>query len=88
MQLIACIGLLRYGYDELARCIAERWVGMILEVYERTAMVFEKYNVVEANELLPLERYGNLPMHGWSCASFILFERFLYSGETGSLIAL
>lgn len=45
LQWIACLGLDRYGHDILAREIAERWIAMVDEVYRRTGVMFEKYDI-------------------------------------------
>lgn len=50
LQWITIIGLENYGYKELAREIASRWVKLNVDVYKRTGKLMEKYNV-ENNQL-------------------------------------
>ncbi len=45
LQWIGCVGLHRYGHGGLAREVAERWVTTVDEVYQRTGVICEKYNV-------------------------------------------
>lgn len=45
LQWITIIGLENYGYKELARDIASRWVKLNVDVYKRTGKLMEKYNV-------------------------------------------
>ena len=45
LQWIAFMGLRRYGYDELARAIAERWIDTVETAYLQRGLLFEKYDV-------------------------------------------
>jgi alpha,alpha-trehalase len=45
LQWIAVAGLERYGAGDLARTIAERWLGTVNAVYRRTGRVIEKYDI-------------------------------------------
>lgn len=45
LQWIAVAGLRRYGYDALAEEIAERWIGTVEATYDRTGLLFEKYDI-------------------------------------------
>ena len=45
LQWIAFMGLRRYGYDELARAIAERWIDTVGTAYLQRGLLFEKYDV-------------------------------------------
>ena len=45
LQWIGAMGLRRYGHDALAREIARRWVSTVEEVYARTALLYEKYDI-------------------------------------------
>lgn len=47
LQWMAVIGLRQYGYDELAREIADRWLTVNRDVFGRTGKMMEKYNVVD-----------------------------------------
>ncbi|MGI8597944.1 MAG: alpha,alpha-trehalase TreF [Chitinophagaceae bacterium] len=45
LQWIAVKGLMNYGYNELPKTIAERWMRINEDVYKRTGKMMEKYNV-------------------------------------------
>ena len=47
LQWMAVEGLRRYGFDELARDIALRWIGCVQRVHAETGRLLEKYDVVE-----------------------------------------
>lgn len=45
LQLIAVEGLRRYGYEEIAARIAERFITLVVEDFERSGSLLEKYDV-------------------------------------------
>lgn len=45
LQWIAVVGLARYGHDDLAGTIADRWLAMVDKVFGETGQLFEKYDV-------------------------------------------
>ncbi|NTW43465.1 MAG: alpha,alpha-trehalase TreF [Anaerolineaceae bacterium] len=45
LQWIAVRGLENYGQTAAAKAIAQRWIKLNIEVYERTGKLMEKYNV-------------------------------------------
>ena len=47
LQWIAIDGLARYGEDELAREIAQRWVATVRRTYHETGKMLEKYDIEE-----------------------------------------
>lgn len=49
LQWIAVMGLRNYGYDEIARDIATRWVTGNIAGYQQNAKLVEKYNVLTPN---------------------------------------
>jgi alpha,alpha-trehalase len=50
LHWITVIGLDQYGHQELAKDIAERWIGLIEKVYRDQGRFLEYYNVVEFGE--------------------------------------
>ncbi|MEI6945559.1 trehalase family glycosidase [Paraflavisolibacter sp. H34] len=66
LQWLAVMGLDRYGYHELARTIAQRWLELNEEVFRREGKLMEKYNVV--NLALPGGggSYANQDGFGWT----------------------
>lgn len=47
LQWVAIDGLSRYGKNDLARGIAQRWIGTVRVAYQDTGKMLEKYNVEE-----------------------------------------
>lgn len=47
LQWMAIEGLRRYGFDALARDIAQRWIACVIRVHGETGRLLEKYDVVE-----------------------------------------
>jgi alpha,alpha-trehalase len=45
LQWVAVSGLLQYGYKDLAKDVAERWMATNERVYKATGKMMEKYNV-------------------------------------------
>lgn len=45
LQWIGAAGLRRYGHDGLAREISRRWIATVDAVFERTGLIFEKYDI-------------------------------------------
>lgn len=45
LQWIGVAGLRRFGHDELAQEISRRWITTVDAVFERTGLVFEKYDI-------------------------------------------
>jgi alpha,alpha-trehalase len=74
LQLIVVEGLMKYGFGEDAKRIAEKWVNLISEYYEKTGKIYEKYNVVDSC-LAKSERYQHQEGFGWTNAVFLHFVR-------------
>lgn len=77
MQIITIQGLNRYGYKELAEEISRRFLFTMIHCRGKEGGLYEKYNVVDISPVLPVERYGNLPLHGWSAAAAVLLQNYL-----------
>jgi alpha,alpha-trehalase len=69
MQIIAVEGLDAYGHFDAARRIASKFLRLVLDQYQATGKLWEKYNVVDGSLVLPNSRYGNVPMRGWTAAA-------------------
>lgn len=81
-QIIAVEALDAYGYSEVATRIAARFLGMQVDLYDKTGHLWEKYNVVDGSAVLPNSRCGNAPLRGWSAAAVVLLGRRLFHGES------
>lgn len=66
LQYIAVAGLMNYGYNDLAKTIAERWMAVNEKIFKSSGKMLEKYNV----ENTPLEsgggEYPTQDGFGWS----------------------
>ncbi|MCC5835198.1 MAG: hypothetical protein JJU20_10725 [Opitutales bacterium] len=78
MQMIIVEALKRYGYTNEAERIAEKFLRLMLRIYEETGELWEKYNVVDGSLELPIERYKTQPFHGWSSAAIADLGRTLF----------
>ena len=77
LQWMTVMGLDNYGFDELAKTIASRWVAMNDRVYKSTGKFVEKYNV----ENMSLEAGGGeYPVQdgfGWSNGVYLAMKNYL-----------
>lgn len=74
-------GLLKYGYQDDAKRIAQKWLETNHKVFQETKTFWERYHVVKQK----LPRNGRYPLQygfGWSCAVFLKFvEEFVIRKE-------
>ncbi len=69
-QFIVVDGLLRYGFNNDAQRIAQKWLNLNKKVFLETGKFWEKYNVVDA----AMGKTGRYPMQsgfGWTNAIFV-----------------
>lgn len=78
-QIIVLDALRRYGRDEVAAPLAARFVQVQLDRFAETGTLWERYNIVEPDAHLPVERYAAVPMHGWSSAAAVVLGQFLHA---------
>lgn len=76
MQYVAISGLDKYGFIDIAKRIAQKYVSLVEQVYGKTNNLWEKYNVVEGN-LAVSNEYGLPPMMGWSAGVYLTAEKYL-----------
>lgn len=50
LHYMVITGLTNYGYDEDARRIADKWVKTVNEKFQKVGELFEKYNMVNADQ--------------------------------------
>lgn len=81
LSVIAVQGLDRYGLDEAAAAVSRAQLRTILETYEESGQLFEKYNAVDGGIELPNGRYGTIPLHGWTSAAVVLLGRRLFDRQ-------
>jgi alpha,alpha-trehalase len=81
MNLLTVMALDHYGFAGEAETIATRYLSLILDVYQETGALWEKYNVVDGGTSMPKERYQPPEFHGWTCTVVTLFGRRVFEGE-------
>ena len=76
IQLIALVGLQKYGYQEEALRIAKKYVDLAEKIFETTGCLWEKYNVLEGNVQV-VNEYEMPPMMGWSAGVYLYAKNML-----------
>ncbi len=66
LQWITITGLENYGYAELAKEIAKRWIQLNTAVFKRTGKLMEKYNVVDTHLEAGGGEYAGQDGFGWT----------------------
>lgn len=78
-QVLVSESLRAYGFTDEARACDIAWLHGCHGLFERTGYLYEKYNVVENTNRVPMERSDMAPpFHGWSSASCLLAGRALF----------
>ncbi len=68
LQVILYDGLKNYGYDELAKKVAEKYVALVEKQYAETGELWEKYDGVTGGH-----PSSACPMTGWSAGAYVYF---------------
>ena len=76
LQMLAFLGLHRYGYDESARRIASKYVTATVQNFEKTGQLWEKYNAYTGG-LDVGDEYKMPPMLDWTAGAFNVACDFL-----------
>lgn len=66
LHWISIKGLISYGFTELAKNIAERWMNINEKVYRNTGKMMEKYNVVDTSLEAGGGEYLSQDGFGWT----------------------
>jgi alpha,alpha-trehalase len=85
-QIIVTAGLDRYGYGNASRDIAGRYLRVLIDQYQKTGQLWEKYNVVDGSLILPNARYGNIPYHSFTAAAVVVLGRRYFEGKKLQII--
>lgn len=78
LQLIVCEGLLRYGYKNEAKRIAQKWLDCNAEVFEHTGKLWEKYDVVKKRKGRR-GRYPTQPGFAWTNGVFLRLQKLMHT---------
>ena len=77
LQWIAVQGLMKYGHEELAKTIAQRWIKTCDTIYHAKGKFVEKYNVYEPENLSKGGEYEVQDGFGWSNGVYRALTNFL-----------
>lgn len=66
LQWVAIQGLEAYGFTQLAREIAARWISLNRKVYQRSGKMMEKYNVADTSLDAGGGEYAGQDGFGWT----------------------
>jgi alpha,alpha-trehalase len=66
LQWVSIIGLENYGFHDLGKNIATRWVNLNTKVYHNTGKLMEKYNVVDIHLEAGGGEYTSQDGFGWT----------------------
>jgi alpha,alpha-trehalase len=66
LQWMAVVGLKRYGFDDLAAEISERWLDVVQSVHRRTGGIAEKYDVELGEPASDCGEYSLQYGFGWT----------------------
>ena len=80
LQFIAAEGLLKYGYTEDARRIAEKYITVTDGIFAETGNLWEKYNVIDGT-INTRNEYKLPPMLGWTAGTYLYMKRLLGTAE-------
>lgn len=81
LQYMAVVGLRQYGFDDLAREIADRWLDLNRRVYWESGAMLEKYDVVAGREASDVGEYDVQVGFGWTNGVALALQRAFEGGE-------
>lgn len=76
LQYVSIMGLNRYGYKDIAKRIAKKYLALVENVFNETGNLWEKYNVVEGNINVSNE-YEMPSMMGWTAGVYLALKKFV-----------
>ncbi len=75
LQFISVQGLMNYGFNDLAKTIAERWMNVNEKVFKATGKMLEKYNVEDISLESGGGEYPTQDGFGWSNGIYLKFNQ-------------
>lgn len=76
LQFITVFGLRKYGFNEDAFRIANKYVNIVERNFELTNNLWEKYNVIEGN-VNSVNEYKMPPMIGWTAGVYLCCKKLV-----------
>lgn len=74
LQWITIVGLANYHHNKLATVIANRWMKLNEDVFERTGKLMEKYNVIDTNLEAGGGEYPGQDGFGWTNGVYLALK--------------
>src|SRR3972149_4856819 len=76
LQLRTIEGLMRYGFNKLAKRLVLKWLALNIKVFKETGHLWEKYDVVHGH-IGVSDRYPTPSGFAWTNAAFLIMVRVL-----------
>ena len=76
LQLISIKALLRYGYEGVAKRIAQKYLDVVELNFERCEHLWEKYNGIDG-EISKTKEYKTPHIMGWSAATYLYCDKLI-----------
>lgn len=77
LQYIAAIGLDNYGYKDLAKKVARRYIQTIENTFSVTGRMTEKYNLSETDPEKMAGNYKGKDSYGWTLGVYLGLKEYL-----------
>jgi len=77
LQWVAFAGLRKYGMNQLANEIAEKWTSLNEKVFGETGKLMEKYNVEDLSKLAGGGEYEGQDGFGWTNGVYLALKKAL-----------
>lgn len=81
LQFLTVQGLVNYGFTDLARTIAERWLDINERVFKNTGKMMEKYNVENIHLESGGGEYPTQDGFGWTNGVYLKFHQMFRAGK-------
>ncbi len=76
LQLRTVEGLMRYGYNKLAKRLVLKWLSLNIRIFKETGELWEKYDVVHGKVGVP-DKYPTPSGFAWTNAGFMILAEIL-----------
>jgi len=74
-QILVALALKKYGYQDEMRRVSQRYIKNMLDTWDKTGHLWERYNAVDGGHDVPIEREPPRPLHGFTSASAVIAGR-------------
>jgi alpha,alpha-trehalase len=78
-QIAVGLALINSGYQDKARAVSRKYIANVVDTWEKTGHLWERYNAVNGGHDVPIERQPSRPLHGFSSAAAVVVGRMAFS---------